>query len=162
MSSTEIAKSTWSIAIVWTARNSAGASRGSGAVPVCPWALVQVEEMVFYSVHNPAPSTSNTTQSSTPHHLWHSTIMNTITYSMERHMWAASSTIATIVNIANTAIATIDFLPASFFSGYRVFSSYIGWSGEPLTWWLDEVNNQGNIKCFKHWNWKLFIVECQH
>ena len=31
--------------------------------------------------HNPAPSTSNTTQSSTPHHLWHSSIMNTI-YSM--------------------------------------------------------------------------------
>ena len=55
----------------------------AAAVPVCPWALVQVEEMVFYSVHNPAPSTSNTTQSSTPHHLWHSTIMNTITYSMD-------------------------------------------------------------------------------
>ena len=33
--------------------------------------------------HNPAPSTSNTTKSSTSHHLWHSTIMNTIMYSMD-------------------------------------------------------------------------------
>ena len=41
------------IAIIWTARNSAGGGRQWG----------------FEVSRNPAPSTSNTTQSSTPHHL---------------------------------------------------------------------------------------------
>ena len=34
-------------------------------IPIEVASRVQVEEMVFYSVHNPAPSTSNTTLSST-------------------------------------------------------------------------------------------------
>ena len=56
---------------IWTARNSAGGGHGRRQ-----WG---------FEVSNPAPSTSNTTQSSTPHHLWHSNIMNTIMYIMAEY-----------------------------------------------------------------------------
>ena len=46
--------------------------------PIGVAAQVQVEEIVFYSVHNPAPSPSNTTLP----HLLHSILRYTIKYSM--------------------------------------------------------------------------------